>query len=124
MLEPLIWAAADVKSERFDYCAPNGEEGYPISPEYVSRYHAMNAWAAWREHGTVEFRLWNSTEDADYVAMAILVSSTVLAMASVMTETSTEWDRNTVLAVFGESLPGWVVDWVETAAGISLSEAV
>jgi len=94
-----IRALADVREARETYCLPNWD--YPKTfRDFISefdndseyepgqrnwarqgRYYELNAWHAWTLHRTVEFRLWNSTDDPGYVARALVIPVTVVATA-------------------------------------------
>lgn len=80
-IQPIALTIADTKACRVEYC----EENPPLYPESApgscSRYYALNAWDAWRKHGTVEFRLWNASDDEEYVYAALRVSIAVVRLA-------------------------------------------
>lgn len=121
-IEDDIAVIADRNPERLKYCArweegisaiENGlaENARPKSKkavmENIAKRHgrrrkAMNLLAL-EKHGTVEFRLWNSTRDWNYVKNAVIISTAVVAYAI----STRNRDAGNINSDFFEFLESW-----------------
>lgn len=99
--EPLFWQIADPALERTDYCKRWNRsmkdivKDYTLTPDQKirslssDRYRALN-FQSLGYHGTVEFRLWNSTSDYNELEEAITLSVGLVRLARVITNTHGE----------------------------------
>ncbi|HEY8341386.1 MAG TPA: amidoligase family protein [Calditerricola sp.] len=119
VIQPVVWEAARPRDGRVSYCSPNGVDYPKTADEYdeldaydqsKARYHALNAWAAYDEHGTVEFRLWNATMDSFYIETALWISIVTVRLGlelDLRTDPGPEEARK-ITERFLSMLPEWI----------------
>lgn len=132
VVEPEMLDLAARRETRIRYCARLGEKGEEAvamaekekgkrkiarkaAAGQGDRYHAMNLQAL-EKHGTVEFRLWNSLDDWNYLETALIMSTGVVAYA-VLTRTVQE--KPTAAEVWDFLEKEWKPLWAVNPSGVS-----